>query len=401
MIEAKTPLTERQQLLDFFVANVSPRPAASVALTVPCWLAEPNMLQPLSATAADSFLQQVQSQCQQGHFSLGDNNNGLLIFQSGACANLHELAARLQAATAAMTAAATATPARLLYYGVQPALPAEMVLQQPALLQADFQYHDEADAVQKMQAALCLQPIALALFANSCVVAGQLQPRASARAAQHEAYDEKEMLLAKLLRQPNFGFCAYVDFLLAQPSKTGAADFMQRLQLGADPAQASLRPTVADWLQHMQDQTHAVRFVPYLTVGGIDAVAPDLAMAYAALLLGILYDDTARRDWLLYSKNWAAPHLRALALEGVRVGLKGTVSLPDYGTQPLAECALNAIKIAQQGLRRRAVRVQGAADESRYLEPLFLMAESAQTPADALRLRLQTRPDGQPLTACL
>ena len=118
---------------------------------------------------------------------------------------------------------------------------------------------------------------------------------------------------------------------------------------------------------------------PGIEIGGIDAGPEENLLACAAFWTGILYDETALQAALEIAMSLGETEMARLREDGPSVGFNARI-----GTTPVQSVATDILRIAQQGLRRRAVRVDGGSDESIYLEPLFFIVESPQSEAERL-----------------
>ena len=84
-------------------------------------------------------------------------------------------------------------------------------------VQANLDYQSEADMVRKFRVSLALQPIAVALFANSPFVEGQPSGYLSYRSLIWTDTDPDRCGTLPFVFEPGFGFERYVDYMLDVP----------------------------------------------------------------------------------------------------------------------------------------------------------------------------------------
>lgn len=430
------PLTNRQQLIDHFQDSVRLPEWQRIGLSAQRFLlaAEDGSFLPYKGTRSlSAFLHQLADSDGWQLHTEADNiigvtkdgsavtlgPGGQITFVNQGRSNLHEIAADLENAEKAWATNAEQLGARIVALGHHPTATAraapeiprqyykildETLSRKPSLASAlqkcvastavRFDYASEEDMIKKIKIALALQPIATALLANSPLLEGIATVYHSYRAHVRLQVDPAAKTIYRLVLQPDFSFGSYADHMLAMPlthvyrsgmaSAINSGDFIAFMQ-GHLAELPDEYPRHQDWVQHLASSITEVRLVPELYLAGADSAPKDLTLALAAFWTGILYDAGALNDSLRFIKDWTAEELIEMRSLVAERGLK----TPFRGGR-LDEVATEAVKLAQQGLRRRAIRLNGGADETRYVEPLFLIAESAQTPADKLRMLVQT-----------
>lgn len=117
---------------------------------------------------------------------------------------------------------------------------------------------------------------------------------------------------------------------------------------------------------------------------GADSGSSEMLLALPSFWVGLLYDDSALDAAGALVKGWSAEDRLRLHQDVPRLGFKAEVR-----GRTVRDIAHEAITIAQQGLRRRAIRLHGGADETRYLDILFNYTESGQSRADQLLMQHQ------------
>ncbi|MGH9646294.1 MAG: glutamate-cysteine ligase family protein, partial [Bryobacteraceae bacterium] len=146
---------------------------------------------------------------------------------------------------------------------------------------------------------------------------------------------------------------------------------------GKLPALPGEKPTLRDWSDHMTTAFPEVRLKKYLEMRGADGGPWNRLCALPAFWVGLLYDSTALDAAWDLVKDFAMAERHALR-DGVP---KHALKLPFRGAS-VRELALEALKIAGNGLRRRARLNISGADETMFLQPLIEFAEANQTPAE-------------------
>ncbi|HEV2302168.1 MAG TPA: glutamate--cysteine ligase [Stellaceae bacterium] len=265
-------------------------------------------------------------------------------------------------------------------------------------VQANLDYGSERDMVRKFRAALALQPVAVALFANSPFVEGRPSGYLSYRSLVWTDTDPDRCGTLPFVFDPGFGFERYVDYMLDVPmyfvyrggryidaSGQSFRDFMG----GRLPALPGEVPTRGDWNDHLTTAFPEVRLKTYLEMRGADG-GPWLRLcALPALWVGILYDDAALDAACDLIADWTAEEREQMRRDVPQRGLATR-----HRSRSLRDIALEMLEIAREGLSRRARRDPGGEDESHFLDPLFAIARSGRSPAEELIEDYQTRWNG-------
>src|SRR5690606_16566497 len=124
-----------------------------------------------------------------------------------------------------------------------------------------------------------------------------------------------------------------------------------------------------------------VRLKKYLEMRGADAGPWNRLCALPAFWVGLLYDDASLDAAWELVRGYSAEERHALR-EGVPRHALGLPVRLGRGNATVRELAIEALKIAAAGLRRRAALNADGADECGFLDPLIEMAEAGQTAAD-------------------
>lgn len=253
-------------------------------------------------------------------------------------------------------------------------------------VQVNLDFASEADMVKKFRVSLALQPVATALFADSPFTEGRPNGFLSYRSHIWTDTDPDRTGMLDFVFEDGFGYERYVDYLLDVPmyfsyrdgiyhdaSGQSFRDFMD----GRLPVLPGQLPTLRDWSDHMTTAFPEVRLKKYLEMRGADSGPWNRLCALPAFWVGLLYDDAALDAAWDLVKDFSTEERHALRDGVPRHALK----LPFRGAT-VRELAVEALKIAAAGLRRRAARNADGMDESHFLDALVEIAEAGQTAAE-------------------
>ncbi|WP_369936416.1 glutamate--cysteine ligase [Xanthomonas tesorieronis] len=253
-------------------------------------------------------------------------------------------------------------------------------------VQVNLDYASEADMIKKFRVSLALQPIATALFADSPFAEGKPNGYLSYRSHIWTDTDADRTGMLDFVFEDGFGYERYVDYLLDVPmyfsyrdgtyvdaSGQSFRDFMQ----GKLPALPGALPTLRDWSDHMTTAFPEVRLKKYLEMRGADAGPWGRLCALSAYWVGLLYDDAALDAAWDLVKDFSLVERHALR-DGVP---KQALKLP-FRSGTVQDLAAESVKIALNGLRRRARLNGDGQDESRFLEPLVEILHAGETAAE-------------------
>jgi glutamate--cysteine ligase len=249
-------------------------------------------------------------------------------------------------------------------------------------VQANLDYGDEADMVEKLRVSLALQPVATALFANSPFTEGRPNGFRSMRAQVWTDTDNARTGIPAVVFEPGFGFERFAEWLLEVPMY-----FVMRDGKWLDAAGRSFRAfldgrldilpgeraTIGDFADHVTTAFTDVRLKRFLEMRGSDAGSPAMLVAQPALWVGLLYDAAAQKAAAALVRDWTVEEIRALRLAVPRQALAAEIR-----GRRVREVARDVLSIARDGLRARGL------GEEVYLAPLEEIAESGLTQADRL-----------------
>ncbi|KAF6263857.1 gamma-glutamylcysteine synthetase [Scenedesmus sp. NREL 46B-D3] len=249
-------------------------------------------------------------------------------------------------------------------------------------IQVNLDFESEQDMIEKFRIGLALQPIAMALFANSPFVEGKPTGMLSTRGDVWTDVDTARTGNLPFVFQPDMSFEKYVDYAMDVPmyfvyrngqyvNALGQSwrDFME----GKLPALPGERPTMGDWENHLTTIFPEVRLKRFLEMRGADGGPWRMICALPALWVGLIYEPQAQAEALGLISSWSQDDRDYLAREVPRLGL----ATPFKGGT-VQDVALKVLAIAQGGLDRRGY------DEGHFLKQLHVIAESGMSPASHL-----------------
>jgi glutamate--cysteine ligase len=262
-------------------------------------------------------------------------------------------------------------------------------------VQANLDYQSEADMVKKFRTSLALQPVAVALFANSPFVEGRPSGYLSHRSLVWTDTDPDRCGTLPFVFEDGFGFERYVDYMLDMPmyfvyrhgtyidaSGQSFRDFMA----GKLPALPGELPLIGDWADHLTTAFPEVRLKTYLEMRGADGGPWRRLCALPALWVGLLYDNAALDAASELVADWTHDEREAMRRDVPRLGLD-----TPHRSRTFRDIAREMLEIARDGLHRRARRDLCGDDETHYLDTLFSIAGSGHTPAEELIEDYKTR----------
>lgn len=263
------------------------------------------------------------------------------------------------------------------------------MMQLTCTTQVNLDYINEKDMARKMRTALALQPVVVALFANSPFKQGAANGFQSNRFSVWNDVDEARCGVPKIAFEDGFGYERYVDYALDVPMyfvyRNGtyidcAGQSFRDFMAGKLPALPNEKPQLFDYINHLTTLFPDVRLKTYLEMRGADVGNALFIKALPALWTGLLYDDTAFAQAEGMVADWSHADV-----------IKARIDVPQHGMdaviagQKVQTLAKKIVTLSVQGLRRRAIR-RGAnnADETKFLEPLVSLVDFEQTESQRL-----------------
>jgi glutamate--cysteine ligase len=255
---------------------------------------------------------------------------------------------------------------------------AHEMMKRTATVQANLDYIDEADAMEKLRVGLGVSSLVTALFAGSPLVDGKVSGYQSYRASCWLETDPDRCGLLPWAFDEGASFRHYAEWALDVPMffiyrggeyrEVGdGLSFRRFMKEGWQGETAS----AADWELHLSTLFPEVRLKRYIEVRQADASTRELARALPTLWRGLFYDGESRRAAWALVRDWSFDErldlYRRTPREGLRARIRGTTLQPLCG---------ELVAIAKHGLSRL-----GSTGAS-LLDPLEEIARTGRTHAD-------------------
>ena len=253
-------------------------------------------------------------------------------------------------------------------------------------IQANFDYSSETDMIRKFRVSQSLQPIIIALYANSPFQEGKLTQFLSYRSFVWTKTDKSRCGILDFVYDDNFSFERYVDYLLQVPmyflvrenkyidaEKKTFSDFLDNKIVSLK----NQRPTIGDWAVHLSTVFPEVRLKTYIELRGADGGPWSRVCALPAFWTGILYDEEILDDCSRLIKKWGSDDIKNFYDSVRKNGLKAI----DPDGNPMLNIARNILKWSRRGLQKRNILMDGITEEH-FLDPLFKILNSESSPAE-------------------
>lgn len=180
--------------------------------------------------------------------------------------------------------------------------------------QINLDHSSEEEMVKNLRLSLAVQPVVIALMANSSKVEGKDIGYSSYRSHLWNHTDPDRCGILPFAFEEGMGFARYVDYALDVPmyyiyrdgqyidvSGLSFRDFMA----GQLPGREGEYPTIDDWRDHLTTLFPEVRLKHYLELRGADSHEPNMIYAMAAFWTGLFYNETARDKVWSMVKDWS------------------------------------------------------------------------------------------------
>jgi glutamate--cysteine ligase len=256
---------------------------------------------------------------------------------------------------------------------------AHEMMKRTATVQANLDYLNEADAMEKLRIGLGLSSLVTALFAASPIVDGQLTSDQSFRARTWLDCDPDRCGLLRFAFEPGASFRDYAEWALDVPMffvyRNGEYHAMhQTFRKFLREGWQGERATRFDWELHLSTLFPEVRLKRYLEVRQADASTREMARALPTLWRGLLYDPDARHAaWRLVA-DWSFDERLDLLRRTPREGLRATIR-----GHTLLELCRELLRFAHAGLDRL-----GSHEGVAMLAPLDEIVASGRSTADRI-----------------
>ena len=142
------------------------------------------------------------------------------------------------------------------------------------------------------------------------------------------------------------------------------------------------RPTLDDWSDHLTTLFPEVRMKRFLEMRGADGGRWRRICAVPALWTGLLYDQTSLDAAWDLVKDWTTEER-----QGLRDAIPKTALRTPFRRTSVLELARQTLAISRAGLKRRALKDAGGADETKFLEPVEAILANGRTFAEEMLAR--------------
>ncbi|MCR8826073.1 glutamate--cysteine ligase [Pseudosulfitobacter koreensis] len=264
------------------------------------------------------------------------------------------------------------------------------MMRRTCTVQVNLDFGSEADMVQKLRVALALQPVAVALFANSPFFEGKPNGHKSWRSRVWRDLDPARTGMLPFVFDEGFGFEAWVQYALDVPMYFVYRDgkYIDALGMsfrdflkGQLPALPGEKPTLSDWADHLTTAFPEARIKKFIEMRGADGGPWRRLCALPAFWTGLMYDQGALDAAWDLVKDWDAETREGLRVAASIDGLQAKV-----GDVSMMDIARQSLEISKAGLQARARPGAGGLipDETHFLNALHESVETGRTPADEL-----------------
>ncbi len=268
------------------------------------------------------------------------------------------------------------------------------MMRRTCTVQANLDYENETDAMQKLRVSLALQPIVTAIFANSPFYEGKRSARLCERADVWLNMDPDRSGMLPFAWEHTASFRSYVEWALDVPMfmiKRGARAFAnteQTFRMFLKDGAHGEHATITDWKMHLNTLFPEVRLKNTLEMRGADAQSTVLLCALPALWKGVVDDATS----FAQAQKLVAP-LELAQVQAARPEVSYRGLNAELAGKPVQHWAAELIEIAEAGLQRFAIKNAAGEDESIHLARIKQLVASGKTPAEQLLAKVGDAPD--------
>ena len=259
----------------------------------------------------------------------------------------------------------------------------QRMMKQTATVQANIDYSDERDAMQKLRVGMGIAPLVNAMFANSSVSDGDVNGYMSFRGHIWTDTDRARCGLLPFAFREGASFTDYVEWALDVPlyfilrggrylTEATGVPFRRFLAEGA----AGERATLDDWNLHLTTLFPEVRLKGYIELRSADSQPPERMLALPALVKGIFYSsDCLDAAWDLV-KGASFEERVVLYRDVTREALQAR-----FHRIRVLELARELYAIAEAGLRSQGAVDARGDDERIYLDRMGEQLALGRSPA--------------------
>jgi glutamate--cysteine ligase len=264
------------------------------------------------------------------------------------------------------------------------------MMRRTCTVQVNLDFGSESDMVKKMRVAIALQPVAVALFANSPFFENKLNGHKSWRSRVWRDLDEARTGMIPFVFEEGFGFEAWVQYALDVPMYFVYRDGKYIDALGQSfrdflngrlPALPGEKPLLSDWADHLTTAFPEARIKQFMEMRGADGGPWRRLCALPAFWVGLCYDQGSLDAAYDLVKDWDAETRQELRVAASEQGLQAQVN----GIK-MHDLAREVVNISEAGLAARARPGAGGLipDETHFLNALKESIETGKTSADEL-----------------
>jgi glutamate--cysteine ligase len=263
------------------------------------------------------------------------------------------------------------------------------MMKRTATVQANFDWHNEADLAASARTALAVAPLVSALFASAPFYEGRPSGAVSERQLVWADTDQARSGYPQVMLDDDFSYERYVEWVVSVPMyfirrdgihhDVAGASFRSFMREGLVVDGVRMQATLRDFSDHLTTIFPEVRIKRVLEVRAADSGPLPRLCALPALYKGLLYDGRARDDaWALMETPTSA-ELHRLRADVARQGMAAR-----HRGQPVSRLCERLVDIADSGLSRLNERDAEGRSEAVFLEPLVATVQSGKTYAEAL-----------------
>ena len=253
-------------------------------------------------------------------------------------------------------------------------------------IQANFDFLSESDMIKKIRVAQSIQPVIIALYANSPFIGGKLTKYLSYRSYIWTKTDNHRCGLLPFIYDDDFSFERYVDYLLDVPmyfvirdskyinlSGQSFRKFIDNeIKLNID-----IEPQMHDWETHLTTVFPEVRLKSFIELRGADGGPWSRVCALPAFWTGILYDEEVLDQVAKIIESWNFNDIQNFYRDARVNGLKSN----SPNKENLLNFSKKIIDLSSTGLKKRNIENFGKTEEH-FLEPLKKIINSGESPAE-------------------
>ncbi len=255
-------------------------------------------------------------------------------------------------------------------------------------VQVNLDFSSEADMVQKLRTSVALQPIATALFANSPFLEGKPNGFQSFRSEVWTDTDNARSGMLPFAFEAGMSFERYVDYALDVPMyfvmRDGqfvncAGQSFRKFLDGKMEVLPGEKPRLKDWADHLTTIFPEVRLKKYLEMRGADSGPWRRLCALPAFWVGLLYEQGPLDAAWDYVKDWTAEERQALRdaipVHGLNAKICG---------RTVQEISKDVLVFARAGLQARNQQGCKGKTETAFLDILDETVSTGKTAAQNL-----------------